>query len=264
MNNNNFNLDFAIVGAQKAGTTSASNIFEVHPQIIMPKGEMQFFNQFVEYEKGMHFYEKKYLNKLKKHSRKKLNNKDIIFGEKTPELCCQTDALVRLHEKFPNVKLVMFLRNPIDRVFSHYNMDLQKFGDTRWAAENDGKPYEFSDVIRWDGELCQPVNRGKYIVQIKNMIKIVGKENLCISITEKCKSDTFYEYSKIFDFLNLDKISESDLNMNILKHRKNWQHKRKYEYEMIQSDKQFLKDLYKPYNEELYNYLGYEIKEWQQ
>ena len=158
----------------------------------------------------------------------------------------------------------MFLRNPIDRVFSHYNMDLQKFGDPHWSAENDGKPYEFSDFIRWDGELCQPVNRGKYIVQIKNMIKIVGKENLCISVTEKCKSDAFYEYSKIFDFLNLDKIFESDLNMDILKHRKNWQHKRKYGYEMTQSDKQFLKDLYKPYNEELYNYLGYEIKEWQE
>ena len=258
----NFQLDFAIVGAQKAGTTSASNIFEVHPQIIMPTGEMQFFNQFVEYEKGIDFYEKKYFNKLKKHSRKKLNNKNIIFGEKTPELCCQPDALVRLYKKFPNVKLVMFLRNPIDRVFSHYNMDLQKFGDT-WSDKN-GKPYEFTDVIKWETNPCHPVNRGKYIVQIKHMIKIVGKENLCISITEKCKLDMFDEYSKIFDFLNLDEISKSDLDLNVLGCRKNWQFKGKYEHKMTQTDWKYLKDLYKPYNEELYNYLGCEIKEWQQ
>ena len=267
MNNNNFKLDFCIAGVQKGGTTSASYFFKSHPDIVIPKHEVQFFNNN-EYENTIKEYENVYFKadapddlscgwKIK-------NNKNILYGEKTPDICCHTWAINRLYDLYPNCKIIMFLRNPVDRCYSHYRMDFKKFGND-WAKKSKhGNPYSFEEIIEFEGDGENPINRGKYAIQLENLFHTFSKYNVHIAISERCKENTFIEYQKIFEFLERPIEKYEDLLQKYLKPsstKKKFQHIQKYP-KMQNKTKKYLQQLYKPYNELLFDMLGYEIKEW--
>ena len=266
MNNNNFKLDFAIVGAQKGGTTSASYFFRSHPDIIMPQQEVQFFNNR-NHKNTKVEYNKKYIKSDLRATKWKLEeNKNILYGEKTPDICCHTWAINRLYDLYPNCKIIMFLRNPVERCYSHYHMDLKKFGND-WAKKTKhGNPYSFEEIIEWEGTGENLINRGKYAIQIENLFNTFSKYNVHIAISEKCKENPFTEYKKIFEFLERPIEKYEELLQKYLKPssaKKGFQHIQKYP-KMKNKTKKYLQQLYKPYNELLFDMLGYEIKEWQQ
>ena len=57
---------------------------------------------------------------------KKKIEKDIICGEKTPSYINFKKAIDRIHDYNPNIKLIIILRDPISRAWSHFNMNLNK------------------------------------------------------------------------------------------------------------------------------------------
>jgi hypothetical protein len=107
---------YICIGVQKGGTCSLIKYLNLHPEIYMAKKEKHFFDR--------------------KLSRGELNDKDIkqynesfkttktIAGEKTPSYCYLKYAIDRIYDYDKNMKLIIFLREPISRAFSQYNMDL--------------------------------------------------------------------------------------------------------------------------------------------
>ena len=147
----NFNLDFCIAGVQKGGTTSASYFFKSHPDIVMPKNEVQFFNNR-NHKNTKEEYIKKYKKAdLRSQDWKIKENKNILYGEKTPDICAHTWGINRLYDLYPKCKIIMFLRNPIERCYSHYQMDLVKFGNDWVKQSKHGNPYSFEEIIEWEG-----------------------------------------------------------------------------------------------------------------
>ena len=247
-----FKLDFAIIGTQKGGTTSAMNLLgRFHPNVKIPRREMSFFNKDGEYEKGIDYYEKLYLENINLPNKKM----DLVFGEKTPEYSCDMKALKRLKKHYSGCKLVLFLRNPITRAYSNYNMNKNKLGE---------RINSFSDIIRYDYK-TNPlgiVARGIYINQIKNILEIYDRNELIILISEKCKQNVVNEYNKIFRFIGVRELIETEFKYEKLKNKK-WKNAGNYTDEINEDDYMFLKKLYNPFNEDLYNFLGYEIQEWE-
>lgn len=244
---NNFKLNFTIVGTQKAGTTTARQYLKKYGKnIIMPNIETKFFCNDNLYSKGLNYYTSLFDTS---------NISNCLFGEKDPEYCFVKPALNRLKKHNSDIKIIMILREPIARAYSAHNMNIQ-IGKTnesfskviRKKVKNDGLANKVKEFY---------IERGFYINQLKYIEKTFGKQNIKIYISEQMIKSPHVYYTEIFEFIGANYVPEKEREIII-------NHRRKYESSILQKDKQFLKDLYKPYNEKLYNYLGYEIKEWQQ
>ena len=131
-------VDFLIVGAQKSGTSALDEYLRGHSEIQMAKRkEAHFFdveNNFVsrvDYSKYHALFEDD-CGRTRK-------------GEATPIYMYWYEAPKRIWEYNPNMKLMAVLRNPIDRAFSHWNMERDK--------NTDNLP--FSEAIRTEAMRCR-------------------------------------------------------------------------------------------------------------
>ena len=102
--------DFIIVGAQKAGTTSLYNCLKQHPEIVpASKKEIQYFSQF--YNKGYDWYLQHF----------KLRDDNLQSGEASPFYLFHPHAAARIAQALPEVRIIVLLRNPVQRAISHYH-----------------------------------------------------------------------------------------------------------------------------------------------
>src|SRR5690606_13433578 len=97
-----------------------------HPEIYMPaQKELAFFSDDKAYSRGVQEYLKRHFSEA--------NGK--VAGEASPHYMCFDKCASRIHEHFPDVKLVAVLRNPIDRAYSHYRMALRRKREDRTFEE---------------------------------------------------------------------------------------------------------------------------------
>lgn len=117
--------NFLMIGAPRAGTTwVAKNLIE-HPDVFMPKKkELHYFDRHL--DKGIEYYEAYFSDVA--------NEKAI--GEVTPAYLALRDAPRLIKSYMPEVKLVVTLRNPVDRLYSRY---LRGKGN---YLENEGLSFE--------------------------------------------------------------------------------------------------------------------------
>ena len=110
-------LGFVVVGAQKCGTTALAEYLRQHPQIGMPLDEGHVFDALdfspdwspQEIDEG---YAPRF-----KHCRQ-----DALLGEATPIYMFLPEEAAALREYNPNLKLIVLLRDRIERAISHYYM----------------------------------------------------------------------------------------------------------------------------------------------
>jgi len=116
-----FKIDFIGIGAPKAGTTWLGHMLENHPQLCMsvPK-EVHYFNDKLayrntlmekNYSKGIGWY-KMYFNHCPNHK---------VKGEITPRYSNDPFVPERIKNHNKDIKIIYCLRNPVDRIESHYN-----------------------------------------------------------------------------------------------------------------------------------------------
>lgn len=100
---------FVIAGAQKSGTSSLSATLRRHPDVFMatPK-ELHFFDRH--FDRGVGWYEEQFMA-ARQHQQR---------GEATPSYLYHAEARARLVETLPDTKLVVILRDPVKRAYSHY------------------------------------------------------------------------------------------------------------------------------------------------
>ncbi len=109
---------FIIAGVQKGGTTALSaylsNVTEIY---FSPKKEIHFFDR----NSKNHSNIPSYLDYLKPFY---LNTSMSIplYGESTPAYIANMNACERIHNMIPNIKIILLLRNPVDRAYSEYMM----------------------------------------------------------------------------------------------------------------------------------------------
>lgn len=103
---------FAIIGGGKCGTRSLYEYLMRHPQAIAPtEKEIDFFSK--EYRQGLDWY--------RAHFAPLPPNGSWTTGEASPSYLTYPGTAERLQAAFPDLKLVVLLRNPVDRALSHYH-----------------------------------------------------------------------------------------------------------------------------------------------
>jgi len=108
------------IGAMKSATTWLSECLRYHPEIFIssPK-EIHFFS--INYDKGMNWY--------LKHFNKSSNYKSK--GEFSVSYLSHPEASKRIKKNLGEIKLLVSLRNPVERFISHY-----KYEDSRLKPES--------------------------------------------------------------------------------------------------------------------------------
>jgi hypothetical protein len=108
-------VGFVIAGTQRGGTTTLYEYLRRHPHICMPA------------EKELHFFDNEDLWRLQPHPYElyhaafAVEPSHRLLGEATPVYMYWEPALSRIREYNPAMKLILILRNPITRAYSHWN-----------------------------------------------------------------------------------------------------------------------------------------------
>ena len=106
--------EFIVIGAQRCGTTSLYAYLSSHPQVVPAiKKEVHFFDY--NFGKGLDWYRSHFPRWTPMG----------VTGEATPYYMFHPNAAKRVYQVIPQTKLIMLLRNPIDRAYSHYHHEVR-------------------------------------------------------------------------------------------------------------------------------------------
>lgn len=240
-------LHFAIIGAQKSGTTALHYLLEKHPNIVLgDQQEMHFFDNETIFLKPPDY------ELLHRHF--PALPASAVAGDCTPSYLYWKPAAERIRQYNPAIKLLALLRNPIDRAFAHWNM--QRFKGR--------EPLAFLDAIKEETNRIAPplsiesrrfsyVDRGFYTEQLEQFLKLFPREQLKIIKFEEFRDHQLETMNAIFHFLGVKPIKTvRSKDRNVVP----------YEREMTTKER---KDLYDVFAEEILKVerlLGWDCSDW--
>lgn len=237
---------YLIIGAQRSGTTFLYHLLEQHSSVCMAKPvkpEPRFFLTD-EYYNGAEYYFNKY------YAHRNLDN--TVFVEKSTTYYENNIVPQRLVNDFSEIKLIMILRNPVERALSNYFFSKQNKLEKRSLEQvfiEETPPPNYSATISTNP--FNYIERGKYINYIKEYVNYIDLQKIYITSLE-CLLEEKNEIINLFRFLNVSKNEPiGKINHKINESRD----KEEVSTEII--DK--LQEIYKPFNNELFSFLGRKI-----
>ena len=245
--NNNFNVNFIICGTQKGGTTALDHYMRMHSEVCMAKKkEVHFFDNDKYFLTNSPPY-----NKYHKFFNPKKNHK--VIGESTPIYMFWINAMERIFNYNPNIKLIIILRNPIERAFSNWNMEIQRKREKRTFLES--IQYEIKQLNREikQNRTYSYLRRGFYTDQIKRILKTFKKKQLLCLKNENLRNKPEDTLSLVSDFLDISKFKNTQ---KISIHSRNYNEKLGFE------EKQLLNDIFLEEIESLEKLLSWDLSTW--
>jgi tetratricopeptide (TPR) repeat protein len=231
--------DFIIIGAQKCGTTSLYHYLAQHPKILPSIiKEINFWSR--EFHHGLEWYLAQFPPSPKKQK--------LLTGEATPGYLDYTKVPERLFQTFPKMKLIVLLRNPVNRAISHYYHWIRDGWESRPLQEVidvEIQQLEQQNYNYWNKHNGY-ISRGIYVKFLKKWMSIFPKEQFLI-----IKSEDFYDnpattLSQVYHFLEIPNRKIEDYKPY------NSGNYSSIDPAIIQT----LQNYFKPYNHELEDFLG--------
>ncbi|MEM9006735.1 MAG: sulfotransferase domain-containing protein [Cyanobacteria bacterium P01_F01_bin.86] len=183
--------DFVGFGCGKAGTSWWYSLIRRHPQVVQNRAQHKELTYF------QHFY---YSG---------LSEEDIltyrmafaapegsICGEWSPGYINNPFCADYLRKAAPDTKILILVRNPIDRGFSGINQRLQTYGKYYEFNPQQQHVYEIIDMQRLIWDSC--------IKGMKQILKYFDRSKILVLQYEKCKIDVNRELAKTYSFLGID------------------------------------------------------------
>lgn len=248
--------NFLIIGVQRGGTSSLFRYLMEHPQIASPiDKEIHFFD--LNYHLGWHWYMQQFPIFANNKNQENIVNKNIITGEASPYYIFHPLVAERVKRHCPEIKLIVLLRNPVDRAISHYHhcirFQLEKLPlEEALKLENDRLKGEAEKIIKEDNYYSYNhqhfayKERGKYIEQLQHWREYFPAKQFLILQSENFYRNPTQVLTKVTDFLEIDRFQLAEYYPH-----------NQAEYPVTsESIIEELKAYFQPYNEKLYNYLG--------
>jgi hypothetical protein len=241
-----------IAGAQKSGTTTLAAALSKHPEISAPVlKEPFYFGNDIRYAKGEKFY--------------RSNFPSLDGGQKTFEASTNyfdhPKAAERIKTLIPTIKVIVLLRNPIERAFSHFRMQSKNRMDVlsfEEALANEEERILIGARHNSDHNYCYQRlgyrSRGEYSRLIQPWTKTFGADQIRFVIAEDFFKDPIGVYNSLLEFCNLNPFAIGKIDiMNANEPA-----------EMSGSTRRLLQKHYSSFNEELGAQLNRNLyEEWQ-
>ncbi len=206
LENKNYTLpNFLIVGAQKAATTSIFDILNHHSEIYLPpEKEVHFFDYPEKINKGIGYYARYF-----QHA----GNAKAI-GEASPSYLFFPEVPKRIQQTLgTDIKIIILLRDPVDRALSHYKMMfLQGYEKRPLSVAISENLKRLEQGFNFD-RITSYLDRSLYAFQIKNYLDVFPRENIKFILFE----EDFIQNRKktIFQIQQFLGVREEDINTKI-------------------------------------------------
>jgi sulfotransferase family protein len=254
---------FLIVGAARCGTTSMFGALSQHPAVGHPllpwTREVHFFDN--RYDHGLAWYRSHFpLRARMEHAAREVRAKAPQAFESGIYYMFHPVAPERIKRDLPDVKLLVLLRDPVERAFSSHAYSVAAGCET----ETFERALELEDS-RLVGEVeriaADPTYdslshrhhsyriRGQYIEQLERLEKLFGRERIHVVDSADFFADPAPSYEGVLEFLGLSRAGYPDF-----KHL----NARPRPAPMPDSVRASLREHYRPYDVRLVNWLGYE------
>jgi len=236
--------DFLIIGGQRCGTSSLYRYLSLHPYTARAT------------KKEVHYFSTRFFLDIDWY---KTHFPDEGFtGEGSPYYFFHPQSPQRVYETLPDVKLVLLLRNPVDRAHSQFwhevRMSFEELPVFEWALD--------VESVRLKGErekmAADPLynsyyhihgsylSRGLYHEQLVRWLKWFPREQIMIVKSEDFYSDPDEKYNDVLRFLGLPEHHLEEYEVVL-----------KGEYPPMNDEtRKQLSDFFKQPNEELYELIG--------
>jgi hypothetical protein len=245
--------DFLIIGAKRCGTTSLFYHLPEHPSISKSHHDnMGFFND--NFHLGVNWY-KSFFPTIFTRNKIKLKSGNFLAFDVTTRYMEEESVANNVYQTKPNMKIVVILRNPVDRAYSQYHLSIREkverrsFEDAIVEEMNrlNKESYERYEIKpKFSVEENNYLKKGLYALQLRHWLKIFPRENILILSTEEFERNQQAIYNIIFEFLN---ISQFEV--------KNTKKMQKGNYvKMNSKSREMLLDFFRPYNEELFQIIN--------
>ena len=240
--------DFMVIGVGRSGTTSLFNYLDQHPSIVKSAyDEIGFFDD--NFRLGWSWYRSLFPTRMKKEKIKEETGNFLTFDD-TPFYIYNEIVAKRIREFFPNGKIIVLLRNPIDRAYSNYILGVRR-GDEKRSFEEavleEMEHIKQYSEIQIDEFLSQSyLGRGLYALQLEIWFRYFKRENILIIKSEDFSKNTQRTMEQVFRFLDLPnfKIKKLKKLSNV------WEYPN-----MEKKTRDLLREFFRPYNEKLYDML---------
>ena len=187
-NKNNFQFDFIGIGVPRSGTTWIYECLKEHPQICMSakkeagifrslKRTGQFSGSF------SHLYSLNFNHCLDGQ----------IRGEYSPLYFTEKEVMCLIRKYYPKIKIIICLRNPIERAYSHF-LGLKIAERTKIKS--------FEEVVS-EGIENECLKLGFYSSRLIELFKLFPKENVLVLIYEDIVKDPIAFIQNVYKFLGV-------------------------------------------------------------
>lgn len=208
-------VDFLIAGVQKAATSALHAFLRQHPELHLPhRKEMHYFDNdsidwsAPDYERG---YDRWFAEAQPGQLR----------GEATPIYTYWPHCLERIRHYNPRIKLIVALRHPAERAWSHWRMELARNAET----------LSFSEAIRGgrarvsgaDGgvhRVYSYVERGFYGAQLDSVFALFPRDRVLLLRQEQLLGKPESTLDQVCDFLGVDRFSRYPESRLVFSHQK--------------------------------------------
>ena len=185
--------DLLVLGTQKGGTSSLRRLLLDHPQLFMAA------------TKEVHFFSKNWDRSIGWYARHFLNAPESVYcGESTPFYLFHQEAPQRIHNLIPQVKLIVLLRDPVERALSQY------FHSVRLGLEtlplDQALAAEPARLLSGDPRHLQEhsyVSRSRYLEQLERYLRLFPQEQLLVLQSEAFFIDPAPTWRAIERFVGL-------------------------------------------------------------
>jgi hypothetical protein len=206
--------NFIILGAAKSGTSSLWNYLQQHPEIFMSRPKEPNFFVF----EGLKLppdsgpaapeilYQRLYKETITDFDRyqslfDKVTDEKAI-GEASVRYLYYPQAATQIKKYLPDVKTIALLRNPVDRLYSHYVMNIRHLLEPLPLLEALAKEEErIANNWGWDWHY---VKVGLYYNQIQQYLDIFGKEKVKVVIYDDLRANTLGVVQDIYQYVGVD------------------------------------------------------------
>ncbi|RFF29242.1 sulfotransferase [Wenzhouxiangella sediminis] len=250
--------NFLIIGAMKSGTTTLFQMLTQHPGCWSPVAkELQFFEQPHKYSRGEVWYRAHFPTRRSLTAGRRTLGYSPVTGEATPGMSFFPYAS-RAAELVPQAKLIVSLRDPVERAWSHYK-HMRRLPAPERATFSEAIDRELA-LLEQGASLTEEnfrqmapllhkfgyVNRGHYADQLKHWFSFFPREQFLILNFEDWKKNPIQAADRITQHLGLPKHAYEARKANQGGHKSS----------MPIDCRERLETYFRPRNRELFKLLG--------
>jgi Sulfotransferase domain len=250
---------FLIVGAQRSGTTSMYRTLSQHPAVVKAvwhKG-VHYFD--TDYARGLGWYQAHFPLRGRARRATRATGTAPVTFESSPYYMFHPLAAERIRRDLPGVKLVVLLRDPVERAYSAHAHELARGYETEpFARALELEPSRLAGEV--ERIMADPAYvshahqhqayraRGQYVEQLERLASQFGRDRMHVVDSSDYFTDPEPAYKAVLEFLELPQLGDPAFE----------RHNARPRSPMPDELRAALTEHFRPYDERLASWLGWE------